>query len=49
MIRYDIIYDTIYLTAIGLPPGGSCSVHMYTQTIQGTSQNKHYTEQHKNT
>jgi hypothetical protein len=35
------------LTAIGQPPGGSCSVHIYTQTIQGTSQNKQYIEQHK--
>jgi len=23
----------IYLTAIGLPPGGSSTVHIYTQTI----------------
>ena len=38
----------IYLTAIGQPPGGSCSVHIYTQTIQETSQNKQYKE-HKNT
>ena len=30
----------IYLTAIGEPPGGSISVHIYTQTIQRTSQNK---------
>jgi hypothetical protein len=37
----------IYLTAIGWPPGGSCSVHIYTQTIQETSQNKQYIEQHK--
>jgi hypothetical protein len=27
-------YDMIYLlTAIGLPPGGSCTVHIYTQTM----------------
>ena len=39
----------IYLTAIGYPPSGSCSVHIYTQTIQGTPQNKKYIEQHKNT
>jgi hypothetical protein len=37
----------IYLTAIGYPRGGSNTVHIYTQTIQGTSQNKHYIEQHK--
>jgi hypothetical protein len=43
---YDMIYD-IYLTAIGQPPGGSSTVHIYTQTVQGTSQNKHHIEQHK--
>ena len=37
----------IYLTAIGQPPGGSSSVHICTQTIQRTSQNKQYIEQHK--
>jgi len=26
----------IYLTAIGLPPGGSSTVHIYTQTIHRT-------------
>jgi hypothetical protein len=44
----EMIYDMIYLTAIGQPLGGSCPVHIYTQTIQGTSQNKRYME-HKNT
>jgi len=39
----------IYLTAIWQPPGGSSSVHIYTQTIQRTTQNKQYIEQHKNT
>ena len=35
-----MIYDMIYLlTAIGLPPGGSSTVHIYTQTIH---------ERHKN-
>jgi hypothetical protein len=28
---YDKIYDIIYLTAIRLPPGGSSTVHIYTQ------------------
>ena len=28
----------IYLTAIGLPPGGSNTVHIYTQTIRRTTQ-----------
>jgi len=36
------------LTATGLPPGGSSTVHIYTQTIHRTTQNKQYTEQHKN-
>jgi len=36
MIWYDMIwYDMIYsLTAIGLTPGGSSTVHIYTQTIR---------------
>ena len=34
----DMIYDMIYLTAIGLTPGGSSTVHIYTQTIQRTTQ-----------
>jgi hypothetical protein len=47
-IRYDMTYDTIYLlTAIGLPPGGSCTVHIYTQTIHRTTQNKQYIKQQK--
>jgi hypothetical protein len=37
----------IYLTAIGLLLGGSSTVHIYTQTIQRTTQNKKYIEQHK--
>jgi len=36
------------LTAIGLPPGGSSTVHIYTQTLHRTTQNKQYIEQHKN-
>jgi hypothetical protein len=35
------------LTASGLPAGGSCTVHIYTQTIHRTTQNKQYIEQHK--
>ena len=38
----------IYLTAIGQPPGGSSTVHIYTQTIQRTTQNKQYIQQHRN-
>ena len=45
----QICYDMIYLlTAIGLSPGGSSTVHIYTQTIHRTTQNKQYIEQHKN-
>jgi len=36
------------LTAIGLPPDGSSTVHIYTQTIHRTTQNKQYVEQHNN-
>jgi len=30
------------LTAIGLSPGGSSTVHIYTQTVDRTTQNKQY-------
>jgi len=43
-----LIYMIHLLTAIGLPPGGSSTVHIYTQTIHRTTQNKQYIEQHKN-
>ena len=36
------------LTVIGLPPGGSSTVNIYTQTIHRTTQNKQYIEQHNN-
>ena len=45
MIWYDMIY---LLTAIWLSPGGSSTVHIYTQTIHRTLQNKQYIEQHNN-
>jgi hypothetical protein len=38
----------IYLTAIGLPPGVSSTVHIHTQTIRRTIKNIQYIEQHKN-
>jgi hypothetical protein len=38
---------TYLLTAIGLSPVGSSTVHIYTQTIHRTLQNKQYIEQHK--
>jgi uncharacterized integral membrane protein len=41
--------NTIYfLIAIGLSPGGSSTVHIYTQTVHRTIQNKQYIEQHNN-
>jgi hypothetical protein len=43
--KLNVIY---LLTAVGLPPGGSSTVHSYTQTIYRTTQNKQYIEQHKN-
>ena len=50
MIRDMILYNMIYLlTAIGLSAGGSSTVHIYTQKVQRTAQNKQYTEQHNNT
>jgi hypothetical protein len=36
------------LIAIGFSPGGSSTVHIYTQTIHRTTQNKQYIEQHNN-
>ena len=42
----NIFNDMIYLlTANGLTPGGSSTVHIYTQTIHRTTQNKYYIEQ----
>ena len=39
--RIYTVYDMIYLsTAIGLSPGGRSTVHIYTQTISRTIQNK---------
>jgi hypothetical protein len=36
---FDILgHDMIYLTAIGLTPGGSSTVHIYTQTAHRTTQ-----------
>ena len=37
-----------FLTAIELTPGGSSTVHIYTQTVHRTIQNKQYIEQHNN-
>jgi hypothetical protein len=45
MIRYDMIY---LLRTIELSPGGRSTVHIYTQTINRTIQNKQYIEKHNN-
>jgi len=45
LIRTELTY---LLTAIGLPPVGSITVHICTQIIHRTTQNKQYIEQHKN-
>jgi hypothetical protein len=45
---YDVI-DIYLLTASGLPPGGSCTIHIYTQTIHRTTHNKQYIVPHKMT
>jgi len=34
--------------AVGLSPGGRSTVHVHTQTINSTIQNKQYIEQHNN-
>jgi hypothetical protein len=36
------------LSAIGSPPGGSSTLHIYTQTAHRTTQNRQYIEQIKN-
>ena len=37
-VVYVMIHDMIYfLTAIGLTPGGSSTVHSYTQTVHRTT------------
>jgi len=47
-VEYKIMHFLIFviliylLTAIGLPPSGSSILHIYTQTIHRTTQNKQY-------
>jgi len=43
-----MIYDIFVKLQIGLPSGVSSTVHVYTHTICRMTQNKQYTEQHKN-
>jgi hypothetical protein len=33
--------DDMYLTAVGLTPGGNSTVHIYTQTEQGIQRTEH--------
>ena len=48
LLKLQMIMMMIYLlTAVGLSPGGRSTVHIYTQTIYRTIQNKQYIEQHK--
>jgi len=47
-LKYWCIDIDIFVTAIGLSPGGSSTVHIYSQTIHRTTQNKQYIEQHNN-
>ena len=37
-----MLYDIYLLTAVGLTPGGSSTVHIYTQTVHRTTQNSTY-------
>jgi hypothetical protein len=46
-IWYGMILYDIYLTAVGLTPGGSSTAHIYTQTIHRIQKKKH-TYQSKN-
>jgi len=43
--RFILIY---LLNVIGLSPGGSSTVHVYTHTVHRTTPNKQYIEQHNN-
>jgi len=43
---YDMIYDMIYLTATGLTPGGSSTVHINTQYTEQHNRHKLYRTTH---
>jgi hypothetical protein len=43
---YTTPHDVIYLTAVGLPPDGSSTIHIYTQYIEQHNRHKQYIEQH---
>ena len=44
----DMLMLIYLLNAIGLSPGGRGTVHIYTQTIHRTIQNKQYIDLHNN-
>jgi hypothetical protein len=47
--QYPLVLILLYLsTAIGLPPGGSGTVHIYTQTIHRTTQQQNNTNDKQN-
>jgi hypothetical protein len=45
---YTDRYEIFVKLRLGLPPGGSSTEHIYTQTLHRMTHNKQYTEQHKN-
>jgi hypothetical protein len=47
-VRNDDMIRVYLFTEIGQPSGGSSTVHIYTQTVHRTTQNKQYVDQHKN-
>jgi hypothetical protein len=49
MIWYGMMYDMIYLTAVGLTPGGSSKVHIYTHHTQNTEKGIYITIKKLNT
>jgi hypothetical protein len=49
-IKLFLCHDMIYLsTAVGLTPGGSSTVHIYTQTVHRTAQITRTTQKQNNT
>jgi hypothetical protein len=41
----EVFYHYLFLTAIGLTPGGSSTVHIYTQTVHRIQRKKHIKQQ----
>jgi hypothetical protein len=38
---YYYYYHSVFLTAVGLTPGGSSTVHIYTQTVHRIQRTEH--------